>query len=152
MSIIIIVIHNLIYLAIHCVQCQFQYVVMANCMLCVFHRELTSEALATYQSWFSIPVESILLLLGSRNKGIVVQSQCVLISVWRLIKCTIHQPPVLCLYKSCTNLNRCSFYSCTVLQYCSICQLLFYAMLLCYSSILHYQQSCYRCEYDLSTI
>ena len=41
-------------------------------MLCVFHTERTSEGQATYRRCFSIPVESILLLLGSSNKGIVV--------------------------------------------------------------------------------
>ena len=42
-------------------------------MQCVFHRERTSEGQATYRRCFSIPVESILLLLGSSNKGIVVR-------------------------------------------------------------------------------
>ena len=58
--------------------------------------------MATYRSCFSIPVESILLLLGSSNKGIVVQCSPIssvaphqvrrsLISSVHLIKCTIHQ-------------------------------------------------------------
>ena len=51
----------------------FQYVVVANCVLCVFHRERTSEEQATYHSYFSIQVESILLPLGSSNEGIVVR-------------------------------------------------------------------------------
>ena len=36
------------------------------------HKERTPEELATYHSRFLIPVESILLLLGSSNKGIIV--------------------------------------------------------------------------------
>ena len=42
-------------------------------MLCVFHKEFTSEWQATYRRCFSIPVEWMLLLLGSTNEGIVVR-------------------------------------------------------------------------------
>ena len=35
--------HQLIDLTIHCVQCESQYVVVANCVLLFFHREQTSE-------------------------------------------------------------------------------------------------------------
>ena len=107
---------HLIYLAIHCVQCLFQYVVITNCVQCVFHRERTSEEQATYRSYFSIPIESILLLLYSSHKGIVVHRSP--ISSVRLIKCdvhqsplctfykcTVHQSPVLHLYKGCTELH-----------------------------------------------
>ena len=93
LNIIIIVIHHLNYLTIHYAHCLFQYVVVANCVLCVFHREWTSEGQATYRHCFSIDGESILLLLGSSNEGIVVR--CSPIFTVRLIKCTIRQSPVL---------------------------------------------------------
>ena len=102
-------------------------------MLYVFHRERTSKALDTYRSCFLIPIESILLLLGSSNKGIMVRRStissvvphqvhdspistvCLLqvhhspISSVLLIKCTIQKSP------------QCAFYNCTVHQSPVLC-------------------------------
>ena len=80
----------------------------AYCVLCVFYRKLTSEVQATYCCCFLIPVESILLLQGSSNEGIVVrrspnftvephqvQSSPILTVAPHHV--TFHQSPVLCL-------------------------------------------------------
>ena len=59
-------------------------------MLCVFHRERTSEVQATYRRCFSIPVESILLLLGSSNEGIVVHRS----PIFTVAPLQVHRSPI----------------------------------------------------------
>ena len=77
--------------------------VVANCVLCVFHRERTSEELATYRSCFLIPVESVLLLLVPATSALFNNLKC----------CAFHE----CY----TNRHCCAFYCCTIhqLQWCA---------------------------------
>ena len=177
MNIIIIAIYHLIYLAIHCVQCKLQYVVIANSVLCVFQRERTLEVQATYRRCFSIPVESILLLLGSSNEGIVVRRS----SIFTVAPRQVHPSPIFSvapsmsvvpnyivapstvalfkdLYSVAPSTSVAPIVTVALLQLhrSTVLLLLLAAILchviICYSTILYYQQLCYRCEYALSTI
>ena len=89
---------------------------LINCVLCAFHRELTSEEQATYRSCFSIPVESILLLLGSSNEVIVLHYSPIFsvappTSVALIFTVAPSSSAPFTNFQCCTNLHCCAFFS-----------------------------------------
>ena len=84
-------------------------------MLCVSHREWRSEGQATYRCCFSIPVESILLLLGSSNKCIVHQSPVLRLQQVRCSPILTVAPSTVAPF---TNLQCCTFHECCANRHC----------------------------------
>ena len=119
-------------------------------MQCVFHREQTSEVKATYRRCFSVPIKSILLLLGSSNEGIVVQHSPISDVAYStsVVPIDTVEPSTVApftnlqccaFHECCTNGHCCAFYMCTIHQSPLLCLLqgLHQSLLLRLLQVLH---------------